>query len=142
MKTLIIGLLTAGILVAAIMEYRSSWPEAVVTIGDIETPLLPPRLRVRNLHGATIEVFYATATDGELHRLGSVPTPATLSFPLPDGLGAMQIVVAVKGSGERFTSRQIVCGTDADVGLDVTWPIGESRVAVSRLGVVTTSPAS
>jgi len=141
MKTLIIGLLTAGILVAAIMEYRSSRPEAVVTIGDIETPLLPPRLRVRNLHGANIEVFYATATDGEQHRLGSVPTLATLSFPLPEGSGAVEIVIEAKG-GERFTSGQFVCGDDADVGLDVVWPIGESRVEVSRLGVVTTSPAS
>jgi len=138
MKTLIIGLMSAGILVAGVMEYRSIRREAVVTIGDIETPLLPPRLRVRNLHGDNVDVFYTIAADGELHRLGSVPMLATLSFPLPEGLGAMQIVVEVEGSGERFTSRQIVCGDDADIGLDVIWPIGESRVDVSRLDVIRT----
>jgi len=136
MKTLIIGLLSAGILVAAIMEYRSSRPEAVVTIGDIETPLLPPRLRVRNLHGGNVDVFYMSGADGTLHLLGSVPVLGTLSFALPKSSGPVQIVVEAEGS-ERFTSRQIVSGVDADIGLDVIWPIGESRVEVSRLQVAT-----
>ena len=136
MKTLI-GLVCLGILAGVWVESRTPGEaEAVVTVGGIEAPLPPPRVRVRNFHDRTVAVSYRIVADGELHPLGTVPVLAAMTFPLPERLGAVRIVVEAEGTGERFTSRQIACAADTDVDLEVVWPIGASKLEVARLGVV------
>jgi hypothetical protein len=134
MKTLI-AVVGAGILVGIAGDRwtpREAMP--VITVGPIEAPVLPPRIRAENAHSADVTVWYAGAEDGAPLRLGRVPPMATVTFPLPAGVGPGRIVV--EAGAARFVSQEVAGGADLDVGLEVVSPIEQSRVQVLRLEVV------
>ncbi len=138
MKKTLAGVLCAGIVAAWIVDSQLTPREArpVVTIGSPEAPLPPPRVRVRNNHATAVQVAYATVDGHEPHLVGTVPGLATKTFPLPERLSVMRIVVQAEADGERFLTGEIPCDGDTDITVNVASPLEQSVVEVARLPVI------
>jgi hypothetical protein len=136
MKTLI-AVVLAGILAGAVIERLALRAEApVVTVGGIESPLPTPRVLVRNLHPAAVEVSYATAGGPAIHRLGVVPALATVTFPLPVCGGPERIVIEARAGHEWFASPELACDGGSEISLEIAAAIGRSQVGVTTLRVI------
>jgi hypothetical protein len=90
----------------------------VITLGPLEAPLLPPRVRVANDRSDVVNVFYVVEATGAWRRLGSVSGMATEAFQVPESVGTIRLVLAPVGSEEAFVSGWI----GVDEGTDMRPP--------------------
>jgi hypothetical protein len=110
--------------------------EAVVTLGPLEAPLLPPRVRVSNDRSDPVNVFYVVEGTGVWQRLGSVSGMATETFQVPEDVGTIRFVLAVAGGEDAFMSGWIRVDEGTDAAVEAAEEIEESQVAVGVVRVV------
>jgi hypothetical protein len=108
----------------------------VITLGPLEAPLLPPRVRVANDRSDVVNVFYVVEATGAWQRLGSVSEMATATFQVPEDVGTIRLVLAPAGGEESFVSGWIGVDEGTDVALEAVEELGRSLVTVEALRVV------
>lgn len=126
------GIVTAGgLAVAPSLDERTA--TAVVTLGPLEPPVLPPRVRVTNDRSDSVHVFYVVEATDQWRWLGSVASAATRTFRLPDDVGTIRFVLAPAGGEEPFVSGWIAVDVVTDVAVESVDDIDRSRVAVEAV---------
>jgi hypothetical protein len=114
--------------------------EAVITLGPLEPPLLPPRVRVTNDRSDTVTVFYVVEGMGMWRRLGSVSGMATETFQVPEDLGTVRFALAPAGEQAPFVTGWIRMDARTDVAVHAAEDIARSLVTVQVLRVVREDP--
>jgi len=112
----------------------------VITLGPLEAPLLPPRVRVANDRLDVVNVFYVVEGTGAWRRLGSVSGTATETFQVPEDVGTIRLVLAPAGGEGSFVSGWIGVDEGTDVAVEAAEEIDQSRTAVGAVRVVRELP--